>query len=420
MASVIFRSSPLTKTGTEPRLKTPGQVLSPSTCSPEPSRFNFSLGDGSAFAFFFGFPFPLALALVLAFALCAGWLLLPSQARAEAQTGAQTGAPTYAQHPAALAFVAQLAEREQLSEAQSAKLLDTLGQAHFLKSVPPLMLPAPSSTAKNWALYRSRFIEPKRIQAGVKFWRQNQATLKRAQARYGVPPEIVVGILGVETLYGEHMGRFRVLDALATLAFDFPAEHPRAAERQAYFQKELAQFLLHQMPAQRLGSYAGATGLPQFMPSSLVQWAVDFDGDGRIDLDNVKKPADAIGSVAHYFQAFGWKPGQPTHWPVQIDKDRWQQPENEDKATLLAPDILPSFSAEQMAIHGVTVKLPKTGDPKDRLALVELQNGSDEPSYVAGTENFYVITRYNWSSYYAMAVIELGEAVAKAKLKKAP
>jgi membrane-bound lytic murein transglycosylase B len=410
MANVIFRSSPLTKPGPEPRLKTPGPVLSLSTCYPAPCRFNFHFGF--AFAFALAFPF----ALALAFALCAGLLLLPSQARAEVQNGA----PTYAQHPEALAFVAQLAEREQLSAAQSAKLLETLGQAHFLKRVPPLMLPAPSGTAKNWALYRSRFIEPKRIQAGVKFWRQNQATLNRAQARYGVPPEIVVGILGVETLYGEQMGRFRVLDALATLAFDFPAEHPRAAERQAYFQKELAQFLLHQMPAQRLGSYAGATGLPQFMPSSIVQWAVDFDGDGRLDLDNVKKPADAIGSVAHYFQAFGWKAGQPTHWAVQIDKDRWQQPENEDKATLLAPDILPSFSAEQMASHGVNVKRPQTSDPKDRLALVELQNGSDEPSYVVGTENFYVITRYNWSSYYAMAVIELGEAVAKAKLKKAP
>ena len=408
MANVIFRSSPLTKPGPEPRLKTPGPVLSLSTCYPAPCRFNFHFG----FAFTLAFPF----ALALAFALCVGLLLLPSQARAEVQNGA----PTYAQHPEALAFVAQLAEREQLSAAQSAKLLETLGQAHFLKRVPPLMLPAPSGTAKNWALYRSRFIEPKRIQAGVKFWRQNQATLNRAQARYGVPPEIVVGILGVETLYGEQMGRFRVLDALATLAFDFPAEHPRAAERQAYFQKELAQFLLHQMPAQRLGSYAGATGLPQFMPSSIVQWAVDFDGDGRLDLDNVKKPADAIGSVAHYFQAFGWKAGQPTHWAVQIDKDRWQQPENEDKATLLAPDILPSFSAEQMASHGVNVKRPQTSDPKDRLALVELQNGSDEPSYVVGTENFYVITRYNWSSYYAMAVIELGEAVAKAKLKKAP
>ncbi len=408
MANVIFRSSPLTKPGPEPRLKTPDPVLSLSTCYPAPCRFNFHFG----FAFALAFPF----ALALAFALCVGLLLLPSQARAEVQNGA----PTYAQHPEALAFVAQLAEREQLSAAQSAKLLETLGQAHFLKRVPPLMLPAPSGTAKNWALYRSRFIEPKRIQAGVKFWRQNQATLNRAQARYGVPPEIVVGILGVETLYGEQMGRFRVLDALATLAFDFPAEHPRAAERQAYFQKELAQFLLHQMPAQRLGSYAGATGLPQFMPSSIVQWAVDFDGDGRLDLDNVKKPADAIGSVAHYFQAFGWKAGQPTHWAVQIDKDRWQQPENEDKATLLAPDILPSFSAEQMASHGVNVKRPQTSDPKDRLALVELQNGSDEPSYVVGTENFYVITRYNWSSYYAMAVIELGEAVAKAKLKKAP
>ena len=217
------------------------------------------------------------------------WLLCSSPGMLLGIPAAQgqglTGSTSYAERPEAMAFATDLAEREHLNPDQAARLRHTLEQARFLSRVPPLMLPAPGGSAKNWALYRSRFIEPKRIQAGVKFWRQNQATLSRAQARYGVPPEIIVGILGVETLYGEHMGRFRVLDALATLAFDFPAEHPRAAERQAYFQKELAQFLLHQMPAERLGSYAGATGLPQFMPSSIVQWAVDFDGDGRITLD---------------------------------------------------------------------------------------------------------------------------------------
>jgi membrane-bound lytic murein transglycosylase B len=174
------------------------------------------------------------------------------------------------------------------------------------------------------------------------------------------------------------------------------------------------------MPAQRLGSYAGATGMPQFMPSSIVQWAVDFDGDGDIVLDNPKKPADAIGSVAHYFQAFGWHPGLPTHLPIQIDEARWQQAGNEDRATLLAPDILPSFSAEQLKEHGVTLTLPRTVGPHEHLALIELQNGDAPPSYLAGTENFYVITRYNWSSYYAMAVIELGQAVAQAREHPAP
>ena len=353
----------------------------------------------------------------LAVSLGLAWLSLLGWGPVRAQGSSPPSSP-YASRPEALAFTAQLVEREQLSPDQARQVRETLAQARFLPQVPPLMLPAPAGSPKNWALYRSRFIEPKRIQAGVRFWQQNQATLARAQKRYGVPPDIVVGILGVETLYGQHMGKFRVLDALATLAFDFPPEHPRAAERQAYFQKELAQFLLHQMPAQRLGSYAGATGLPQFMPSSLVQWAVDFDGDGRIDLGNPQKPADAIGSVANYFHAFGWKPGLPTHLPVQIDEARWQLPGNEDRATLLAPDILPSFSAEQLSNHGVQVQRPQSVGPQDLLALIELQNGEAAPTYVAGTENFYVVTRYNWSSYYAMAVIELGQAVAQARAQK--
>ena len=185
--------------------------------------------------------------------------------------------------------------------------------------------------------------------------------------------------------------------------------HPRATERQAFFRSELDHFLrLTQRagtdPTSVRGSYAGAMGMPQFMPSSWSHYAVDFDGDGRIDLFN--SPADAIGSVANYFKAFQWKAGMPTHYPVTVT------PGQTDMDTLLAPDILPTFSVESFTSKGAQLQGPAL-QHNGLLALIELRNGEAAPSYVAGTENFYAVTRYNWSSYYAMAVIELGQAVAE-------
>ena len=289
-----------------------------------------------------------------------------------------------------------------------------IGQAVYLPNVPRLMLPPARGTAKNWRVYRGRFIDPVRIRAGVRFWERNREALARAQEQFGVPPEIIVGIVGVETIYGQNMGSYRVIDALATLTFDFPPEHPRAVERQAYFNGELEQFLslcarTDMVPTQPLGSYAGAMGMPQFMPSSWVKYAVDFDGDGQIDL--WQSQADAIGSVANYFKGYGWQPGMPTHYPVRLAPEA-------DLGALLAPDILPSFSPASFSAKGAVLGADAQAHPGP-LALIELQNGDptapgNEPSYVAGTENFYVITRYNWSSYYAMAVIELGREVAAA------
>ena len=286
-----------------------------------------------------------------------------------------------------------------------------LSGARRLNGVPQLVMPPPVSVPKNWRAYRERFIESRRIEAGVQFWQTYRSALTRAEQTYGVPAEMIVGIIGVETFYGQNMGNYRVLDALTTLTLDFPAAHPRAAERQAFFKSELGQFLVqwHQYTLKGntqpiTGSFAGAMGWPQFMPSSINKFAVDFDGDGAIDLRN--SPVDAIGSVANYFKAFGWQTGMPTHYPVRFDEARL------DKPTLLAPDIVPSFSVSSFLAKGALLD----GDAVQHagpLALVEVFNGDDAPSYVAGTENFYVVTRYNWSSYYALAVIELGEAVAR-------
>jgi membrane-bound lytic murein transglycosylase B len=169
---------------------------------------------------------------------------------------------------------------------------------------------------QKWAAYRSRFIEPRRIDAGVQFWRQHEAALQRAEKTYGVPAHYIVGILGVETYFGQHQGQFKVVDALATLSLAFPKEHKQASEREAFFKNELGTFLQQRLKnpcmKNQLGSYAGAIGWPQFMPSSIAKFAVDFDNDGRIDL--AKSSTDAIGSIANYFQAYGWQTGMPTHF----------------------------------------------------------------------------------------------------------
>ena len=321
------------------------------------------------------------------------------------KTAATVGVPL-TENPEVSLWALDAATRLQLDPAW---VQQTLVQAQRLPVVEKLVLPPASPVAKDWGAYRARFIEPVRIQAGQRFWRQHQATLARAEREYGVPAAIIVGIIGVETLYGQNTGNFRVVDALGTLAFHFPLVHPRAADRQAFFRSELEQFLLLTSrsgadPLAIRGSYAGALGLPQFMPSSWAKFAVDFDGDGRIDLFG--SPADAIGSVANYFKAFQWRTGMPTHYPVTLT------PGQTDMDTLMAPDILPTFSVASFVAKGAALEgaaLNHTGP----LALIELRNGPNAPSYVAGTENFYAITRYNWSSYYAMAVIELAEAVGR-------
>ena len=324
-------------------------------------------------------------------------------ATAAAATTAASATPAYGRREDVMRFATEVAARHGL---EPALLEQQLAQARKLPSVQRLIMPPPAGTAKNWAAYRDRFVEPQRIQAGLAFWRAHERWLEAAEARWGVPASLIVGIIGVETFYGRHMGSFRALDALSTLAFDFP---PGRRDRSEFFRSELENLLLlaHREkvePASYMGSFAGALGLPQFMPGSLNRWAVDFDQDGHIDLH--RNPADAIGSVAHYLAAFGWVRDMPTHYAVAAPVDV------SDRAVLLAPDILPSFTPAQFSQRGA--ELPEPARQHDGLlALVELQNGDAAPSYVAGTSNFYAVTRYNWSSYYAMAVIELGQAVRR-------
>jgi membrane-bound lytic murein transglycosylase B len=303
------------------------------------------------------------------------------------------------------AFAADVARRR---DWDAAWIEQQLAQARRVPAVQRLIMPPPASTAKNWTAYRARFVEPSRIQAGLRFWEGAQRWLGPAQERFGVPASIIVAIVGVETFYGRIVGEHRLLDALATLSFDFPTGR---RDRSGFFRSELEELLAWARregfdPATPRGSYAGAWGLPQFMPGSINRHAIDFDGDGRIDL--MGSVADVVGSVARYLAAFGWQRGVSTHHGVQPPADPAA------RALLLAPDIVPSFTAEQMT--GLGAALDPAGRAHDGLlALVELHNGGAEPSYVAGTENFYVITRYNWSSYYALAVIELAQALERGR-----
>ena len=309
----------------------------------------------------------------------------------------------YGRRDDVLAFAAQVADERGLDRAW---VEDQLARARYLPSVAKAIMPGPPGSAKNWAAYRARFIEPRRLAAGVQWWQAHAAALDDAQQRYGVPPEIVVGVIGVETFYGRMTGNYRVLDALATLAFDFPAGR---SDRSAFYRSELRAYLVWCALEGRdadtaRGSFAGAIGWPQFMPSSLLKYAVDYDHDGHVDVSSGGD--DVIGSIASYLATFGWQRDMPVTFPVLPPVDPVA------RARLVAGDIVPTFTAAQLAEAGA--QLPDAArDFAGPLAFVELQNGDDPASYILGTSNFYVVTRYNWSAYYAMAVIDLGAALKR-------
>ena len=249
--------------------------------------------------------------------------------------------------------------------------------------------------------YRARFVNPRRIDAALRYWSAYEPELRRAEAEFGVPAEVILGILGVETAFGRTTGTFRVLDALATIAFD-------GRRRQDYFREELKQFLLlsseHRLdPLAIRGSYAGAIGLPQFMPSSYRRYAVDYDQDGRTDL--LDSPADAIGSVARFLQQSGWQPGQAALLPVRLPRGREAQ-----FVTGL------QRSQDTAALRKAGVKFPSADAPPGACAIVALPGTRKQPTqYVAGFANFEAVTQYNRSTFYATAVLQLAEAVRVAR-----
>ena len=343
----------------------------------------------------------LSLAFLMAGLAAPGLVMSQPKNRPAARADNAPDVVTYGRRDDVQAFARQWADKHGLDADWAGR---QLALARYQPSVARLVMPPPAGTAKNWEAYRARFVDGQRIREGQRWWQDHDADLRRAEARWGVPAELVVAIIGVETYYGRITGNYKVIDALATLAFDFPSGR---SDRSGFYRDELDAFLRWCAAEQRdpqsvKGSYAGAIGLPQFMPSSLLKYAVDFDGDGRIDLD--RHGADVVGSVANYFAQFGWEKGQPTHFNVSVPGDV------RERAALLAPDILPTFSAQQMADRGAVLDAQGKAHTGP-LALVELQMGDKAPVYLAGTRNFYVVTRYNWSSYYAMAVIELARSL---------
>jgi peptidoglycan lytic transglycosylase B len=259
-------------------------------------------------------------------------------------------------------------------------------------------------TARPWYEFRRSAITPARIEGGVRFWQQNQAVLEKASREFGVPEEIVVATIGIETVYGRNTGTVKVLDALTTLAFDYP---PRAE----FFRTELEQYLLLVREngidaANTRGSYAGAIGLPQFMPSSYRKLAVDFDGDGRRDL--VASRADAIGSVANYYRSYNWKTGETAIVAAESG--------DADLGPLLAAGIKPHVAVRELREKGLVIP-----DGVDENALVTLFSVETERGgkLYLGLNNFYVITRYNRSINYAMAVWELAGEI-RAQMASVP
>ena len=289
-------------------------------------------------------------------------------------------------------------------------LRSLFGQIHYLDSVVKLINPPPVGTVKNWSAYRARFIEPRRLNAGTKFWNRYTVELERAQQEFGVPAEIIVGVLGVETMYGQAAGKFRVVDSLTTLAFAYP-ETPNREPRMAYFRNELKQALLYAResnvdPLSLHGSFAGAIGWPQFMPGSIRRYAVDFDGDGKIDLRN--SAVDAIGSIASFLSQHGWQRDQPLVFPVRVTPDMpWP--------SLIGRSLEAKLSREELQVAGVIV--PHEVPASHPYGLFDLEDGSHPTRYLLGTQNFFAITHYNRSYYYAMAVIELGQAISRHRLR---
>lgn len=319
-------------------------------------------------------------------------LAVPAAARSSVR-------PAYASRSDVQPFIDALVEQHGFERARVERWLNA---ARYSETVERLMQPPIPFGQRNWLDYRARYLEDKRIQAGAAFWRANRAALEHAEARFGVPPEIVVAIIGVETYFGRITGNFRTIDALATLSFDY-------LRRADYYRKELVELLLlareqRMDPLGFKGSFAGAIGLPQFMPGSVRRFAVDFDGDGRIDL--ASSPADAIGSVANFLVEHGWQRDQPILFEAEAE---------EEVVDALGRGIQVAPTWSDALMSGVVADLPLALDTP--VIVIDLPyvdaNGETRRLYRVGTVNFSAVLHYNRSYFYATAVVELGEALRR-------
>jgi membrane-bound lytic murein transglycosylase B len=305
-------------------------------------------------------------------------------------------APSDAQlRPEMEAFIGEMVERHGFTHAE---LHSVLGKARFQPSIINAM--SRPTTSKPWHEFRPLLVTPQRVADGVIFWNNHISTLERARKEFGVPEEIIAAVIGVETNYGVQSGKHRVLDSLTTLAFGYP-------KRAAFFRDELEHYLLlgREQSTDLLdlkGSYAGAIGIPQFMPSSYRRYAVDFDDDGKIDLTN--SPADAIGSVANYLKSYGWEPGQSIVVPAIVN--------GSDYGEIIYAGTPPTYTVEEIRKWGIA---PRGHVPGSRHAtLIELENKGGNEHWL-GFNNFHVITRYNRSVNYAMSVLRLAEEIRAAR-----
>jgi membrane-bound lytic murein transglycosylase B len=260
----------------------------------------------------------------------------------------------------------------------------------------------PAGTQMNsWQIYRGLFVNSRRIDEGVQFWNRHAQTLQRAAAEFGVPEEIIVAIIGIETVYGRNVGSYRVIDALSTLAFDYP-------KRAEFFRSELENYLLFVRDAdidvfQIKGSYAGAIGIPQFMPGSYRRFAIDYDGDGRINL--AMSAADAVGSIGNFLKAHGWARGEAAAYPAEVSGENWHN--------LAAAGFSPLFRVADLPDFGVKLDASLPADTP--CALIVLDSPGQSAEYRVGLKNFHVLTRYNRSGFYAVAVLDLGAEIVRSR-----
>ncbi|OAI51195.1 hypothetical protein AYO46_08485 [Betaproteobacteria bacterium SCGC AG-212-J23] len=297
------------------------------------------------------------------------------------------------------AFVQELVQRHGFLEAELNYLFSRTRRIDQVLEA----IERPAEKTRSWAEYRAPFMEERRIADGATFWRSHRTALSRAERAYGVPAEVIVAIIGVETFYGRNTGRWRVVDALTTLAFDYPA-------RSSFFRAELESYLLFARDANldvfaMRGSYAGAMGLPQFMPSSARRYAVDFDKDGAVDLR--RSATDAIGSVGNFLKQHGWRKGMPVLVSARVSGDAWR--------SLGGGGFEPKVPVAKWLEAGVTIDKLPAGTEEATAVLVEL----DASDVRLGFRNFYVITRYNRSAMYATAVNDLSQAL-RVRMAKAP